>query len=111
MVTPFDDDAWEDLLNFLEEKQVIPIVGPTTVSKPSDGRFGAGEVPTASDWGGARQGRSTGRVIRGGEPPDHGGAALARPAQEVGQMIILPPALGAFVLPAEENRPRARSAA
>lgn len=25
---PFDDDAWDDLLNFVEEKQVIPIVGP-----------------------------------------------------------------------------------
>src|SRR4051812_14147759 len=24
----FDDDAWGDLLNFVEEKQVIPIVGP-----------------------------------------------------------------------------------
>lgn len=24
----FDDDAWDDLLNFIEEKQVIPIVGP-----------------------------------------------------------------------------------
>jgi hypothetical protein len=27
-MTTFDDDAWEDLLNFIEEKQVIPIVGP-----------------------------------------------------------------------------------
>jgi hypothetical protein len=27
-VTSFDDDAWEDLLNFVEEKRVIPIVGP-----------------------------------------------------------------------------------
>jgi hypothetical protein len=27
-VAVFDDDAWEDLLNFVEEKQVIPIVGP-----------------------------------------------------------------------------------
>src|SRR3954471_17709589 len=27
-VATFDDDAWEDLLNFVEEKQVIPIVGP-----------------------------------------------------------------------------------
>jgi len=27
-VGAFDDDAWEDLLNFVEEKQVIPIVGP-----------------------------------------------------------------------------------
>ena len=27
-VAPFDDDAWEDLLNFIEEKRVIPIVGP-----------------------------------------------------------------------------------
>ena len=92
---------------------LCPLISATAVSKSksSDVRFGAGEVPTASDWGGARQGRITGRVIRGGEPPDHGGAALARPAQEVGQMIILPPALGAFVLPAEENRPRARSAA
>jgi hypothetical protein len=24
----FDDDAWEDLLNYVEEKRVIPIVGP-----------------------------------------------------------------------------------
>ena len=24
----FDDDAWEDLLNFIEEKRVIPIIGP-----------------------------------------------------------------------------------
>ena len=27
-VASFDDDAWEDLLNFVEEKRVIPIVGP-----------------------------------------------------------------------------------
>ena len=30
-VTSFDDDAWEDLLNFIEEKQVIPIIGPELV--------------------------------------------------------------------------------
>jgi TIR domain/SIR2-like domain len=24
----FDDDAWEDLLNYIEEKRVIPIIGP-----------------------------------------------------------------------------------
>ena len=24
----FDDDAWEDLLNYIEEKRVVPIVGP-----------------------------------------------------------------------------------
>ena len=23
-----DDDAWEDLLNFIEERRVIPIIGP-----------------------------------------------------------------------------------
>src|SRR6188474_1145047 len=28
IVAAFDDDAWGDLLNFVEEKQVIPIVGP-----------------------------------------------------------------------------------
>jgi len=27
-IASFDDDAWEDLLNFVEEKRVIPIVGP-----------------------------------------------------------------------------------
>ena len=27
-VAAFDDDAWEDLLNFVEEKRVVPIVGP-----------------------------------------------------------------------------------
>jgi len=26
--SPFSDDVWEDLLNFIEEKRVIPIVGP-----------------------------------------------------------------------------------
>jgi hypothetical protein len=26
--TVFDDDVWEDLLNFIEERRVIPIVGP-----------------------------------------------------------------------------------
>lgn len=26
--TAFDDDAWEDLLNYIEEKRVIPIIGP-----------------------------------------------------------------------------------
>ena len=30
-VSAFDDDAWEDLLNFIEEKQVIPIIGPELV--------------------------------------------------------------------------------
>lgn len=25
---PFDDDMWEDLLNYIEEKRVIPIIGP-----------------------------------------------------------------------------------
>ncbi len=27
-VSSFDDDAWDDLLNYIEEKRVIPIVGP-----------------------------------------------------------------------------------
>jgi len=29
---PFDDDAWEDLLNYIEERKVIPIVGPELVT-------------------------------------------------------------------------------
>jgi hypothetical protein len=36
-VASFDDDAWEDLLNFVEEKRVIPIVGPELVTVPKDG--------------------------------------------------------------------------
>ena len=35
-VAAFDDDVWEDLLNFVEEKQVIPIVGPELVSVQTD---------------------------------------------------------------------------
>src|SRR4030095_118456 len=27
-ITTLDEDAWEDLLNFIEERRVIPIVGP-----------------------------------------------------------------------------------
>ena len=28
LASAFDDDAWEDLLNYIEEKRVIPIIGP-----------------------------------------------------------------------------------
>ena len=28
LLAPFENDAWEDLLNFIEEKKVIPIIGP-----------------------------------------------------------------------------------
>ena len=31
-VGTFDNDAWEDLLNFVEEKRVIPIIGPELVT-------------------------------------------------------------------------------
>jgi hypothetical protein len=34
--TPFDDDAWEDLLNYIEEKRVIPIVGPELLRVETD---------------------------------------------------------------------------
>lgn len=36
-LAPFDDDAWEDLLNFIEEKRVIPIVGPELLTVATDG--------------------------------------------------------------------------
>ena len=32
----FDDDAWEDLLNYIEEKRVIPIVGPELLKVDTD---------------------------------------------------------------------------
>jgi hypothetical protein len=35
-VAPFDDDAWEDLLNYIEEKRVIPIIGPELVVVQTD---------------------------------------------------------------------------
>ena len=35
-VAVFDDDAWEDLLNYIEEKRVIPIVGPELTVVPTD---------------------------------------------------------------------------
>ena len=43
--TPFDDDAWEDLLNYIEEKRVIPIVGPELLRIETD----AGPRPLY-DW-------------------------------------------------------------
>ena len=33
---PFDDDSWEDLLNFIEEKQVIPVLGPELLTVQTD---------------------------------------------------------------------------
>jgi hypothetical protein len=32
----FDDDAWDDLLNYIEEKRVIPIVGPELLRVRTD---------------------------------------------------------------------------
>jgi len=32
-----DDDAWEDLLNFIEERRVIPIIGPELLKVETDG--------------------------------------------------------------------------
>jgi hypothetical protein len=32
----FDEDVWEDLLNFIEEKRVIPIVGPELLKVDTD---------------------------------------------------------------------------
>jgi hypothetical protein len=34
--TPFNDDVWEDLLNYIEEKRVIPIVGPELLKVETD---------------------------------------------------------------------------
>ena len=33
---PFHDDVWEDLLNYIEEKRVIPIVGPELLKVETD---------------------------------------------------------------------------
>jgi hypothetical protein len=35
--TAFDEDTWEDLLNFIEERRVIPIVGPELAVVQTDG--------------------------------------------------------------------------
>jgi hypothetical protein len=32
----FDDDAWDDLLNYIEERQVIPIIGPDLLRVQTD---------------------------------------------------------------------------
>jgi len=35
-VEQFDEDAWDDLLNYIEERQVIPIVGPDLLRVQTD---------------------------------------------------------------------------
>ncbi len=35
-ITTLDDDAWEDLLSFIEERRVIPIVGPELLMVATD---------------------------------------------------------------------------
>jgi hypothetical protein len=35
-ITTLDDDAWEDLLSFIEERRVIPIVGPELLQVSTD---------------------------------------------------------------------------
>jgi hypothetical protein len=34
--SPFHDDVWDDLLNFIEERRVIPIIGPELLTVPTD---------------------------------------------------------------------------
>src|SRR5579864_4929642 len=34
--TTLDDDAWDDLLSFIEERRVIPIVGPELLMVETD---------------------------------------------------------------------------
>jgi TIR domain/SIR2-like domain len=36
-LSTLDDDAWEDLLNFIEERRVIPILGPELLTVDTDG--------------------------------------------------------------------------
>ena len=36
LVTTLDDDAWDDLLSFIEERRVIPIVGPELLLVATD---------------------------------------------------------------------------
>ena len=33
----FDEDAWDDLLNYIEEHRVIPIIGPDLLRVQTDG--------------------------------------------------------------------------
>ena len=35
-----DDDAWDDLLNFIEERKVIPIVGPASAYRSGSAALG-----------------------------------------------------------------------
>lgn len=34
--SPFHDDVWDDLLNYIEERRVIPIIGPELLKVPTD---------------------------------------------------------------------------
>ena len=36
LVSTLDDDAWDDLLSFIEERRVIPIVGPELLLVATD---------------------------------------------------------------------------
>src|ERR1700760_2532579 len=36
LVSTLDDDAWDDLLSFIEERRVIPIVGPELLLVETD---------------------------------------------------------------------------
>ena len=40
MTSALDEDAWDDLLSFIEERRVIPIIGPELLhgSRPTRGR-------------------------------------------------------------------------
>ena len=47
-LTTLDDDAWDDLLSFIEERRVIPIVGPELLMVPTD--RGPRSSPIGATW-------------------------------------------------------------
>jgi hypothetical protein len=44
LVYSFNDDAWEDLLNFIEERRVIPIIGPELLLVSTEAGRKPGEI-------------------------------------------------------------------
>jgi len=54
----FDEDAWDDLLNYIEERRVIPIIGPDLLRVQTDGG------PPGSRGRAAVDARASARVLR-----------------------------------------------
>ena len=101
VVQHFDEDAWDDLLNYIEERRVIPIIGPDLLRVETDRRTAPALRMAGRETGRAPVGRRDGPAAAA--DAERRRLLLPRPAR--------PPRRGVHAAALDHARGAARAAA